>query len=220
MRKVVNNRGKKINRPLLVVGHPRCGTGYCAKLLQSAGLHILHEDVGKDGLTCWTFATKNANWLNGLRGTLRGKSRADFNFKYIIHNVRNPRSAMPSIAFTENTNKNSWNFRKRFVKVTEGASKLQQAVESYLGWNKMIEEIGPDLVIRVEDGEQKLKRFLEKRGVMKEVNFTFRNKNHNSRKNKKNYRQFTQKEWEELPSNLKEELNEFCDKYGYDRIFA
>ena len=40
---------RKEVKKILVVGHPRTGTGYAAKLLQSWGLDVQHEKMGKDG---------------------------------------------------------------------------------------------------------------------------------------------------------------------------
>jgi len=64
-------RAKKAAKQKLILGlvHPRTGTGYTAKLLQSWGLDVKHEKMGKDGTVDWSLAAGKSLWqdvdLNG-----------------------------------------------------------------------------------------------------------------------------------------------------------
>ena len=91
----------KIKRDFLVAGHPRTGTGYMSSLFRSAGIEVGHEWIGNSGISCWMFATPDGNYADGPRKDIKNKSRKDFEFKYIIHNVKNPFTSMSSIVNVE-----------------------------------------------------------------------------------------------------------------------
>jgi hypothetical protein len=66
---------------LLILGHPRTGTLYTAIVLRMLGLDIGHEREGKDGM------------VSGIFGP-----NIDFgSFDKIIHQIKNPERAIPSI---------------------------------------------------------------------------------------------------------------------------
>jgi len=60
----VNKKGSKL---ILGVGHPRTGTGYTAKLLQSWGLDVGHEKMGEHGTVDWSLAPASKSiWIGGV----------------------------------------------------------------------------------------------------------------------------------------------------------
>ena len=61
--------------PILAVGHPRCGTGYAASLLQQFGLDVGHERAGRDGLSSWMFRRRGRRKSVGRRRHSRGRAR-------------------------------------------------------------------------------------------------------------------------------------------------
>lgn len=207
-----------INRKILVVGHPRTGTGYMSKLLSSTGLEIGHEWIGSDGMSCWMFATEDGNYAPGPRGDIRGLSRKDFEFQHIIHLVKNPFTSMSSIVNVENAVLGSYEFRKKYVYINDRGSRLEKAVQSFLGWHEMIEKnIRSSRVIQIENSQAQLKSFLA------DINLPNNYKvlpptDYNTRKGKKQYSEITQSEWDNLSVDLKNRLDLFCEKYGYEKI--
>jgi LPS sulfotransferase NodH len=150
-----------IKRKILVVGHPRTGTGYMSKLLSSTGLEIGHEWIGRDGMSCWMFATEDGNYTPGPRGDINGLSRKDFEFQHIIHLVKNPYTSMSSIVNVENAARLSYQFRKKYVYINDRGSRLEKAVQSFLGWHEMIERnIKTSCTINIENSQSQLKSFL------------------------------------------------------------
>jgi hypothetical protein len=208
-----------IKRKILVVGHPRTGTGYMSALLTSAGLDVGHERIGKDGISCWLFATENDNYASGISGDIKGKTRKDFQFDYIIHSVKNPYTCMSSIVNVENEAKASLAYRKKHVYINDNGTRLEKAVQSFLGWHKLIEDkIKADCIIQVENAPEQLKQFLISKNILAAVEYkTMPSNKYNTRRNKKQYKEITQHEWDSLPIDLKNRLDAFCEKYKYSK---
>lgn len=140
-------------KPFLILGHPRSGTSYMATLFQIFGLDVLHEAIGKDGISSWGYVTWH---LPPYR--FDGHSRLDFQFEHIIQVVRNPIKTVASVAFTE---QDSLAWRKQFVNIFTDHP-VSQAVESILGWNKLIYAQKPNLVCKLENSAEQLATYLNK----------------------------------------------------------
>tara|TARA_B100000683_G_scaffold277766_1_gene338728 strand:+ start:7345 stop:8007 length:663 start_codon:yes stop_codon:yes gene_type:complete len=212
-----------VDKRFLLVGHPRCGTGFMSEIFKSFNLDVPHERIGKDGTSCWFYASENQIPDFGKKD-LNGKVRSDFRFKTKIQNVRDPFKAIPSIYFTETPNgdnKKHWayrfmveslNFRKRILKI-EDNNIFNVTVKSYLGWNGLIKTNGVDLFFRVEDAD-KIEEYLKSLELVKVNHSTY---NLNSRKDDKNikYKSFP---WGKVDDMLIEELDVFCEEYGYESL--
>ena len=209
-----------IKRKILVVGHPRTGTGYMSALLTSAGLDVGHERIGKDGISCWLFATEDDNYACGAMGDIKGKTRKNFEFDYIIHNVKNPFTCMSSIVNVEDAAPRSYQYRRKHVYINDNGTRLEKAVQSFLGWHELIEKkIKADCVIQVENAPEQLAGFLIRSGILKSVSYqSMPSEKYNTRRDDKNYKEIEQQEWDLLPVGLKLKLDAFCEKYGYDKI--
>ncbi len=75
---------------ILILAPSRSGTTYTAKLLQSAGLDIKHENIGKDGGIGWQFCAN----------TMYNKKRTDWRdieFDLVIQQTRHPLPTISSI---------------------------------------------------------------------------------------------------------------------------
>lgn len=131
-------------KDILILGHPRSGTGYMAKLMQSFGMDVGHEKLGEHGISDWMFAVRSDDKPWGH------KSNLDLEFRHIIHVIREPIAAINSIAWTENLRKKSLNYRKRYVLIPDKVNPVRTAVYSYLGWNQLIKSWHPDLTIKLE----------------------------------------------------------------------
>lgn len=206
----------------LIVGHPRCGTGFMATVFQELGWDVGHETVGRNGTSNWVYAVpkdKCFPWVTGCS--------CSYVWDYVVHCVRDPFTAIASIAHTEIFNgdltpttqgyihvKTSTDFRRRFVYFPPHLPLVEQAILSFLGWNRIIEDSRPDCVIRVEHVWEDLTVGLKGTGWECNRHKVTRVQPQNQRK----HVSITQKEWEQVTPGLLYELDRWCIKYGYDTI--
>lgn len=200
----------------LIIGHPRCGTGFMSKLFKKNNLEVGHEKMGANGTSDWQYAIQDEKCFPWTKGV-----RIDYQFDKIIHNIRDPFTAIPSIAFTEtpDSGEQSWltdsekywtkiseQFRRKYVKFTN-TNPFENAARSFLGWNKIIENQNPDLTVRIEYAFEDLKELeviIENLGD-KKVN----SRQHNN---------MTKSQWNQIPKNTINMLEEFCLKYNYESL--
>lgn len=90
------------------LGHPRCGTGFAANLLQQHGLDVRHEDIGVDGVVSWMQVAKRraGPWGNTL------SEYPDGTKMFLV--ARSPLAALNSVA-TENQQTRSIGFRSQLI---------------------------------------------------------------------------------------------------------
>ena len=212
-----------VEKRFLLVSHPRCGTGFMSEIFKSYGFDIPHERIGKDGTSCWFYGVTDKIPEFGKK-YLDGKIRNDFTFKTIIHNVRNPLTAIPSIYFTETPNegnKKHWaykfmveslNFRKKILGINDD-NIYNLTVKSFLGWNELIKTNGVDEVFRIEDITH-IEKYIESMGLINNIKV---NNNFNSRKDDKNIN-YTSFPWDKVDDELINKIDIFCDEYGYESI--
>lgn len=131
----------KGRRQFLVLGHPRSGTAYAAWVLRQCGYDVGHERMGAHGTASWMFAVHNGPYPFTFDGSYRGR----FKFEQVIHIVREPLAAIASILHTE---QGSEDFRSRYVNLY--GTPMEKAVQSYLGWNKLIAAGRVDLLCKTE----------------------------------------------------------------------
>lgn len=205
----------KIDKTFLVTGHPRCGTGYMYKLLNAFGYELGHEVIKRDGVSSWLFAVPNDSiWIK--------EKRNDFNFKYVLHNVRNPYTALNSIAFTETPVKGkvfkkgvyqAYEYRKKYINIPENKPFYIRAAISFLEWNRLIEEQNiANSFIRVEDGIEMLKDFCDYRRIPYSIDHSkLPSTNYNGRK----HDTLNLNHYFDFPNEILESLNNFCLRYGY-----
>lgn len=202
------NKEKKI----LVVGHPRTGTGYTSKLLQSWGLDVQHEKMGKDGTSNWTYAAVESD------APLFDGKFSDHEWHTIIYCVRDPKGTIASVAYTEDTNEHSLNYRKKWGKYKLTDNKLTNAIRSIVAWDKLIGKIKPHVTFRIEDGAEELFKQLQKRKVKVTWNDEWLSKKDNARPHAGFDK--LQEESGYILAREREKINAYCDKYGYDRTFS
>lgn len=90
------------------LGHPRCGTGFAASLLQQHGLDVQHEDIGADGVVSWMQVARR-------RAGPWGNTLADYPPHTKVFLVaRSPLAALNSVA-TENQQTRSIGFRSQVI---------------------------------------------------------------------------------------------------------
>lgn len=133
------------------IGHPRCGTGFTASLIQTAGLDVGHERVGKDGIISWMLPGRRyRNPFGDAIGPID-------EFRNILCTARSPLQAIPSI-IPENHPGPSLRFRRQVLREHLGesgignprANPVQSAVESYTKWFELCLSFNPSVIFRVD----------------------------------------------------------------------
>lgn len=120
----------RMNKKIIIIGHPRSGTGYASRLLKTAGLDVGHEFVGKHGISSWQWAVEpeEAFYGDGYR---------DIGEHITIALMREPRDIVPSVAYTE------WSsqlWRAQYVDIPPVFNPVYQAMCSIYEWNKICHE--------------------------------------------------------------------------------
>jgi len=215
-------------RPLLVIGHPRCGSGYMSKLLQTAGLDVGHERMGKHGISSWMFAVTDDR-VPFAADTYSGSRRLS-HFQYIVHHVRDPRNAVPSIMRDNMRSEKSFRFRRRHIKqafgvdLEEYSSETERAVLSYIYWNRIVERNAVDIVVRVEDEEDKLLKYLGEKKIIS-AGTEWAGKPGKDINSNKPYQGIiydkpciSNDDWLAVSPDILEMLNRQCVEYGYQEI--
>lgn len=141
---------------LLITGHQRSGTGYMAALCRSMGLDVGHERPGEDGISSFQYAVDTDTVP--FHSVDQNRGRKWYEFDDIIHVVRHPLHVIASTAFTDMNGAIEW--QARFIPVTAPPEhRIRQAVQTWLGWNELIEKQA-DIRVRVEDAEEELPKIL------------------------------------------------------------
>ena len=194
-----------------------------SKLFRKNGLDIGHEEMGKDGTSDWQYAIPNEKafpWGCGVR--------EDYRFDVVIHNIRDPLTAIPSISNTETpgygvddpsvcNKQNPWikkseEFRRKFVYLPD-KNIFDNAALSYLGWNDIVKQSlsyfsleGAHIrVVRIEHALQDLRGL----GIKKPLNKKVNSRKHNG---------IGAKQWSEISAANLNKLEDFCAEYGYEPI--
>jgi len=205
----------KIKKKILGIGHPRTGTGYTHKIMQSWGLKVNHEKMGNDGIVAWQLIDRKGPWMY----ISNIKQNDAYKYEYVIYNVRNPKDSIPSIIFTENTKKESVEYRNKLLNINIDSfeNRIESAIASILAYDILATSIKPDFTFRIEDQSEDLYNILKEKGLPIKWNDKFVNKKYNDREHEG---------WENLKDELKnvnpsfkKKINTFCIKYGYDVLF-
>lgn len=200
---------KKESKLILGVGHPRTGTGYTAKLLQSWRLDVGHEVMGEHGTVDWSLAP-------GEESLWQEVNFKDFDWEHIIYCVRDPRDSIASIAYTENIEGPSLDFRtKKGLNLTR--NKVVDAIESIIAWDEMIERLNPTFIYRIEEQSKDLFDYLAERGIEVKWSESILNQKINSRVHPNLEDLLAGSEY--IGNLYKKRINRYCRKYGYDPLF-
>jgi hypothetical protein len=82
-------------KKILVIGHPRTGTGYSSSFLNSIGLDVPHEKIGYNGTSNWKYTFSDSGFFT------EEYKKDDFIWETTIITMRNPFKSVVSIALTE-----------------------------------------------------------------------------------------------------------------------
>lgn len=220
------NHIKKIfYKEFLCIGHPRCGTESMAFILKQMGHDVGHENMGLNGVSSWMLAVEDMNYP---RGNIKNKNR--YYFKNIIHVIRNPFQAIPSIILENkySPGNKSYNFRKKHIKRLLNIDlpdvdsnnlslldEIELAIKTFIYWNKICELCQPLIICKIEDISP-----LQKFNFMKKkIDETKKNSNKKYAGKIYNKPIIKKELYEKINDELKEELNIFCKKYNYECLF-
>lgn len=216
-------------RDLLLIGHPRCGSGYMSKLLGYYGLEVGHERMGRRGISSWMFAVEDEQ--NPFALDPLSRSRRNTHFGAVVHFVRDPRTAIPSILRENRHSEKSYAFRRRHIQDAFGVdldaaqSEVERALLSYVYWNKIVERQPVDLRVRVEEAEAATRAFLEERNWLgpeaeaesppsKDINAL---KLYQGKLPERP--DLRDEDWQQVANGLKLDIDESCVRYGYEPIY-
>ena len=130
---------------VLVLGHPRSGTGYTAACFRQCGWDVGHEKRGEDGIASWMWAVPAdvVPW-----GDPRGFGPLP---ETVLHVLREPAACVSSVAYTEH---HSEVWRAKWVRVPEDCGPIERAVWSLHGWSQLIEGNHPTHTAQLERVEK------------------------------------------------------------------
>ena len=155
---------KKHYRPLLLVGHPCCGTGLAAERCGQLGLDIGHEKLGRDGIGSWMFAVDADDNPHALDAVAR--TRRAFAWKHLVLTVRDLATAVGPVMRHSVQAPPSYAFRREHILRLTGldldtlATPLERAVRSVTSWTRIVMAQQPALCFRIEDPSDRLRDFL------------------------------------------------------------
>ena len=125
---------------ILGIGHPRTGTGYTSALLKSWGLNVGHEVWEEDGIVAWQCLIPQAEARIKLGGRLPYMQENivldELEFDHVIHSIRDPKTAIPSIVRTE---VGSTEWRSLWVPFSNRNSDVENAILSIVFTDYRIE---------------------------------------------------------------------------------
>jgi hypothetical protein len=198
---------QKESKLILGLGHPRTGTVYITKLLQSWGLDVGHGIMGEHGTVDWSLITDDKSLSQDI--DLKG-----FDWQHIIYCVRNPKDSIPSIIELAN---DSLEFRSKFAGLKSNESPIVQAIKSICHWDLIIQKIDPNIIFRVEDESLDLFNYLKSENV----NLTWNEEFLNQKINTKEHKSLDQLLgiYGKPSGRYRVMINAYCERYGYDSLF-
>ena len=165
-----------IEKNILVVGHPRSGTGYMAKTLSSNNILLGHECMNRDGISSWMFAARS----DKVPYTSDNSVPSQYIFDNIIHVVRNPLDVIASMAYSVLPDDKVLNYMENYIYIDQQEDHIVTAVRTWIGWNRLISALHPNIIIQVERAFDKLESFLDVKLPIRSTS-----KKYNTRKHKK-----------------------------------
>jgi hypothetical protein len=217
-------------RPLLLVGHPCCGSEYMSWLSGTLGLDIGNEKRGKHGICSWMLAVHDDTPLATVDKYAACRKLTYFSHR--IHYVRNPRDAIPDIVHDNNLNPEALEYRRRHIRNTFGidiedcATGLERAALSYVYWNRIIELDGTEATVRIEDQQEKLAGLFFEYGLLAQRPVpgwqipAEIEKNRQSPNMQTGHESISEESWLNIRKDILEALNIQCGKYGYEKVTA
>lgn len=205
----INKEGPppKAHKFLLITGCARSGTTYIADVLQSCGLDIGHEVMGRDGCSSWFMCVeaKKFPWKNR-------PSAYRIHFDHIFHQVRNPLDVISSVYATEHPKALKF-FSENIPQINAEDAPLVKCAKYWYYWNLYAERKSEwryqveQIDTALDEMSVRLGIYLDKK-VLKTIS---RSTNHRDRPVKITWTQLRA----EIPSNLFSKIQKMALRYGY-----
>lgn len=130
---------------VVVLAHPRSGTGYTAACFRRCGWEVGHEWVRRDGIASWMWAVPAdpVPW-----GDPRGATPLP---ETVLHVLREPAACVSSVAHVEHRSE-LW--RQRWITIPDDCGAVECAVWSIHGWSQLIETNQPTHRAKLEEVER------------------------------------------------------------------
>lgn len=211
------------HRRFLILGHPRCGTGFAATMFGQFGFDVGHENDGRDGIASWMFAVEDdAPWAKAPIARNRKALMTD----HVIQTVRDPLTAVPSIMRENDHAPASLEYRRRHILTAFGVdllkfdNRMDAAVASLCLWSQLIAKQSPALFFRIESDVDKVATYVRNHYAGPEIDVaTLDLSPVNSDKKYKGKRYskdvLTRDDWLSLSDETAAWLAAYCQTYGY-----
>lgn len=216
---------KKHFRSLLVVGHPRCGTGFAANVCGQLGLDVGHERLGADGISSWMFAVDADD--NPYAADPVARTRRALAWKHLVMPVRDLAEAAASVIRESEHAPPSYAFRREHILRLTGldldrlATPLERALRSVTAWTRIVLAQKPDCWFRIEEPPEPLRRFLvdaglvepERRHAVLDLSPVNADKAYRGVRHAKP--EVDAAAWRALPADTRAEVAWYCATFGY-----
>lgn len=219
------NHFKRVEyKDFLCIGHPRCGTQSISYYLNQMGYNVGHENMDENGVSSWMLAVEDENYP---WGDIKDKFR--YYFKNVIHVIRNPYDAIPSIILENkySPDNKSYKFKKKHIQKILNINlpdvdfnnlslldETELAIKTFIYWNKICQLCNPETICKIEDISP-LQKFNTK-CILLNITKQNSNKKYLGKIYEKPY--ISNEIYEKINNNLKHELYLFCKKYNYNML--
>lgn len=221
---------RKYYRPLLITGHPGCGTASAAALCRQRGVDVGHEKLGKDGIGAWMFAVDALD--NPLAHDAVVRSRRALAWDFLVLPGRDLGQAVDAFRRDARQAAQSYSFRRQHIAEILGidldsfTTPLERAVRSILCWTLIIYRQKPNFLFRIEDNHEQLLSFLLQNNLANPAystptldtspGDTDRMQSHTRHSTPG----ITAADWQELSSDTLRLATWYCDLFGYNHPWA
>ena len=204
---------------LIITGTGRCGTGFAAQWLTSAGLRTGHEvifmyrglDAALKRMAMFSQFRADASWM--AAPFLNHEFLADVP---VIHQMRHPKKVIESWIrkSTEEHTPRYWQFvLEHAPKVGEQEREIDQFAARYVEWTNLIERRPDAIKWRVEDGEEQIFSWLTERGFIRDVDRDrlFPDKSYNHKSGER-----VNVTLDDISEPWRSRLAAICERYHYE----
>lgn len=146
---------------ILGIGHPRTGTGFTSHLCKLWGLDVQHELMGTQGTSDWRYIKPEGPYPFGHTDHPALDQRPHYDT--LVYNVRDPKTALGSIIYTEDMSPESVRYRTELFTLPF-SNRIERSIASMVAFDDIMTEMNPDITYRIEDQQEVLFDGLSERG--------------------------------------------------------
>jgi hypothetical protein len=214
----------RLHRPVLITGHPRCGTTSAATMCRKIDLYVGDEWVGPHGISSWMMAVDDRR--NPFSLDEFGRSRRHLKWDWLFQVVRDIEASVPSVIIENERAPASYAFRRKHIQKQMGIdldaapNPMAKAVQSIVCWTRIIQQQQPHFSFRIEDQQERFRDFLVEHKIADAAAAEIPvNENTNAQKIYYGVRyekyELSHSDWSGLEPRLKDEVVWYCDTFGY-----